>query len=387
MVKKKPLKKAKSRAKQTQPKTTKKQIETKKEQPKQQKEEINILDPSGRTFWQAATVTFALLFLISIFTHGFTFSDTTATNPPTGQTLTNPTDDPDASSPATTTPTGNAVKLDFYLMSQCPYGTQVADAIAPVLEKLGTSIDFNMNFIAGDNGDGTFTSLHGQPEVDGDIVQLCAAEHNPEKYMDMIVCQNKNAGAIPGNWEKCASDNRLDTEKIKACFEGDEGKELMSASIKASEEVEASGSPTIYLNDKPYSGGRSENDFLRAICSAYETGKPDACESLPEPVKVNAIILTDERCGKECDTTQLVSQVESLFPGLAAKTLDYSEKEAKDLMKETETQYLPVIFFDEAVKEAESYPNIERYLEEKGKYLSLKIGASWDPEAEITRQA
>ena len=383
MAKKKPLKKAKSRAKQTQPKTTKKQVETKKEQQIQQKEEINILDPSGRTFWQAATVTFALLFLISIFTHGFTFSDITATNPPAGQSLTNPADNPGVSTPATTTPTGNAVKLDFYLMSQCPYGTQVADAIAPVLKMLGSSIDFNMNFIAGDNNDGTFTSLHGQPEVEGDIVQLCAAKHNPEKYMDMIVCQNKNAGAIPGNWEQCATDNGLDTEKIRACFEGDEGKELMSASIKASEEVDASGSPTIYLNDKPYAGGRTENDFLRAICNVYETDKPEACNDIPDPLKINAIVITDERCGPVCDTTQLVSQLEALFPGLSAKTLDYSEKEAKDLMKETETQYLPAVLLDETVKDAEGYPNIENYLLESGEYLSLRIGATWDPEAEI----
>ena len=383
MARKKPLKKAKSRAKQTHPKTTKKQPQTKKEQQTQQKEEINIIDPSGRTFWQAATVTFALLFLISIFTQGFTFNNTAAANPPAGQALTTPTDDPDASTPATTTPTGNAVKLDFYLMSQCPFGTQVADAVAPVLKKLGSSIDFNMNFIANDNGDGTFTSLHGQPEVDGDIVQLCAAKHNPDKYMDMIVCQNKDAGAIPGNWEKCATDNGLDTEKIRVCFEGDEGKELMSASIKASEKVDASGSPTIFINDKPYAGGRTENDFLRAICNTYESSKPDACNDLPEPVKVNAIIITDERCGQVCDTTQLVSQLESLFPGLTAKTLDYSEKEAKDLMKETETKYLPAVLFDEAVKEAEGYSNIQRYLEEKGKYLNLKIGASWNPEAEI----
>ncbi len=370
MAKKKPLKKAKPRAKQTQPKTTKKQQpQTKKEQQPTQKEEINILDPSGRTFWQAATVTFALLFLVSIFTHGFTFCDT-----PTGQVLT---------TPGTSTPAGSAVKLDFYLMSQCPYGTQVADAIAPVLKKLGNSVEFNMDFIADDNNDGTFESLHGQPEVEGNIVQLCAAKHNPDKYMDMIVCQNKDMGAIPGNWEQCAADNSLDTEKIKACFEGDEGKELLSASIKASEEVDASGSPTIFLNDKPYVGGRGENDFLRAICNAYETDKPEACSDIPEPVKLNAIVITDERCGLVCDTTQLVSQLEALFPGLTAKTIDYSEKEAKDLMKETETQYLPAVLFDETVKEAEGYKNIENYLLESGEYLSLRIGASFDPEAEI----
>ena len=33
------------------------------------------------------------------------------------------------------------VKLDFYVMSQCPFGTQVEDGIAPVLKKLGKNMD------------------------------------------------------------------------------------------------------------------------------------------------------------------------------------------------------------------------------------------------------
>jgi len=274
------------------------------------------------------------------------------------------------------------VKLDFYLMSQCPYGTQVVDAIAPVKEKLGDALDLNLNFIANDNGDGTFRSLHGQPEVEGNIVQLCAIKYNPEEYMGMLTCQNKNAGAIPGNWEACASENGLEVEKIRSCFEGEEGKELLRASIAETQKVGATGSPTIYVNDEKYGGGRGENDFMRAVCNAFENERPEVCADVPEPTKVNVIILNDKRC-KECDTTQLMGQLKGVFPGLVVKSYDYSDAEGKSMYQESGVKMLPAVLFDDGVKEAENYANVQGYLVEAGKYTSLRIGAAFDPSSEI----
>jgi hypothetical protein len=278
---------------------------------------------------------------------------------------------------------GEKAKLEFYVMSQCPYGTQVMDAIAPVLKELGGAVDFEVNFIANDLGNGEFTSLHGDAEVNGDIVQLCAAKYNPESYMDMIVCMNKDAGSIPDNWEKCAADNKLDTAKIKACYEGDEGKELLSASIKKSDDTGAQGSPTIYLNGESYPGGRTSTDFLRQICNSFSGERPDACADIPEPAKVMAVVLNDKRCGDDCDVSGLVSTLKSIFPGLETIELDYSSSEGKKIYDEAELTYLPAILFDEAVKEGEGYSDIESYLDPAGKYTNLRVGASFDPTKEI----
>ena len=285
-----------------------------------------------------------------------------------------------------TSPTGKVcmfdhVKLDFYVMSQCPYGTQVENAIKPVLDKLGNCIDFNLNYIASENTDGSFRSLHGEPEVNGDIVQLCAAKYNPDKYMDMIVCQNKNARGIPDNWEDCAKDNDLDVNKIKACYEGDEGKNLLSESIKKSDAVKASGSPTIYLNDIKYSGGRGTNDFLRAICNSFED-KPEACSKIPEPAKVNLVVISDKRC-TECNSAGLIGQLKGLFPGLQVTEYDYNDEEGNSLYESTGVQYLPAFLFDKTVEEGEGYDTIKGYLVKAGDYQSLRVGASFDPKAEI----
>lgn len=274
------------------------------------------------------------------------------------------------------------VVMDMYVMSQCPYGTQVVDAVAPIAKELGKEFQLNIEFIASDNGDGTFNSLHGQVEVLGNIVQLCAAKYEPEKYLDMITCQNENANAIPGNWVTCAKKYSLDEESIKTCYEGEEGKKLLSESIKKSEEVKATGSPTIYLNDESYRGGRTTSDFYRAICNAYGEEKPEPCNNLPEPTKVSMIVLNDNRCA-ECDTTGLVAQLKSLFPGLEITTLDYNDAEGQAIYKESDLQYLPAVLFDETVTKDESYSVVKNYLVPAGEYISLRIGAQFDPTAEI----
>ena len=289
------------------------------------------------------------------------------------------TDLNDKTSPTELSPSEGAAKLDIYVMSQCPYGTQVENAIKPVLEKLGNNLDFNVNYIVNENA-GTFQSLHGEKEVQGDIVQLCAAKYNPNKYTDMIVCQNKNAGAIPDNWEECATG--LDVEKIKTCYEGDEGKKLLSESIKKSNAVNAQGSPTIYINNEKYQGGRGENDFLRAVCNAYDGTKPAACADIPEPAKVNTILINDKRCA-ECDATKLIASLKSIFPGLDVVEYDYSDEEGKKIFTDSNLKLLPAILFDDSVKKAENYASVEKYLDAAGSLYSLKIGAKFDPTAEI----
>jgi len=276
---------------------------------------------------------------------------------------------------------GEQVKLDFYVMSQCPYGTQVVDAIAPVKQELGAALDLNINYIANDLGNGQYKSLHGQNEVQGDIVQLCAMKYNPEKYLDMVVCQNQNAQQIPANWESCAQQKGLNVEDIKTCYEGDEGKDLLTQSIQESSNAGASASPTIYLNGQQYVSGRKTTDFLRAVCNEFQD-KPEACNNIPEPAKVNTLIINDERC-KECDITGLKAQLKSVFPGIIIKELDYGNAKGKELFNNLDLGVLPAVLFDDSVKQAESYSGVQPYLVQAGDYYNLRIGASFDPTAEI----
>ncbi|MBT7902691.1 thioredoxin domain-containing protein [Candidatus Woesearchaeota archaeon] len=168
-----------------------------------------------------------------------------------------------------------AIEVQFYVMSQCPYGVQVEDAIKPVLDTLGNNVDFKLDFI-GNGVPGAFQSLHGQPEVDGNKVQICAAKYFPGSYMEMVACMNKNMKAIPGNWEECAASAGLDLNTVRTCYEGGEGDELLAESFQKASAAGARGSPTIFVNGEPYKGGRTAEAFQQAICAEFSDA-PEAC--------------------------------------------------------------------------------------------------------------
>ncbi len=244
---------------------------------------------------------------------------------------------------------GQPVKLDFYVMSQCPYGTQVEDAIAPVLVKFGNAVDFSLEFIGRTTETG-FDSLHGQPEVEGNKVQLCAAKYNPDKYMDMIGCMNKNAQLIPDNWEDCAKG--LDVENIKVCYEGEEGDKLLSDSFARADNVSASGSPTIYLNDELYNGRRTENDFTKAICN--EIPNHPFCKDLPKTKEIELIVLNDETC-VSCDPSQIIFALQQMFEGVTPKYVDVSDKDAKSLIEDFDIELVPAFIVDDSIIETKGW--------------------------------
>ena len=142
----------------------------------------------------------------------------------------------DAASPSTAAAASvaknaDAVKVEFYVMSQCPYGVQVMNGVKEALDALGPDVDFHFDFIGQKSPTGELTSMHGPNEVAGDIVQLCAAKQAPGSAMNMIACQNKAPKDVATNWEACAKEVGIAVEPLKACLTGEEGKTLLTDSF------------------------------------------------------------------------------------------------------------------------------------------------------------
>jgi glutaredoxin len=284
----------------------------------------------------------------------------------------------------TDTVTSEKVKVEFYVMSQCPYGKQVEDGIAPVLKKLGANIDFRLDFIGKQRG-GKLTSMHGENEVNGDKIQLCAVKHAPNNYMDMISCMNKNMRAIPNGWEACAKEAGLKVDQLKTCYEGQEGTDLLKASFSRAAKRGARGSPTIYIADQPYKGKRSERDFTRAICSAFTKDGPKLCDNFPKPppqAKVPITILSDKRC-RECSAPMWKHRFTGLFPTAEIKILYYSSDEGRKLYADLGLEKLPAIIMGKEVEKTHGYARVKRRLRPVGDYLSYRVGAKFDPTKEI----
>ncbi len=308
----------------------------------------------------------------------------------------------------------NPVKLDLYVMSQCPYGVQAEDSLEGVVKKLGNGIDLNINYIADEDGNGGFLSLHGEPEVKGNIVQLCAKKYDEKKYFDMILCQNKDYSNVATNWESCAQEVKLSNiDKVKACFEGEEGKTLLSENIKLAQAISVSGSPTYYINDKQYEGARDEGSIIKAVCNI--NSKLAACKNLPicfsdadcsdniakigkcinagektskceysDPKIVNLTVLNDSRC-EDCGyiEPQITDSLRQIFKGLQIKAVDYSSEDGKKLVSDIPGIKLPAYLFAANVSEGEGYPNVQPYLSEAAGYKLLAVGSEFDPTKEI----
>lgn len=286
-----------------------------------------------------------------------------------------------------TTVAANAPTLEMFVMSQCPYGVQVVNAVAPVAQQLGGAVNLKIGFI-GSGQAGSLTSMHGPAEVKGDIAQICAAELAPDRYLDMMVCQNKNMRAVDTNWEACAKEVGMDATALGQCVNGDQGQALLAASFADAAQRGATGSPTIFLNGQPYQGGRKSRDFLKALCAAQTGEAPEACKNIPVPPEVHAIFLSDKRC-KECDITALEPRLKNELGGLQVKHVDYMTEEGKALYAELtaaspDFKTLPAVLLEADVeKDQDGYPALKQFLRPLGKYRELRLGGQFDPRAEI----
>ncbi len=94
------------------------------------------------------------------------------------------------------------------------------------------------------------------------------------------------------------------------------------------------------------------------------------------------IVLNDKRC-TSCSVTNILSQLQGIFPKLTVKQLDYNDAAGLKLYKDINITYLPAIMFTDDVKTNANFSKIQNYLEPAGKYLNLRIGAAYDPNPEI----
>ena len=223
------------------------------------------------------------------------------------------------------------VTVELFIMSKCPFCVQVEKDLESVVRAMGDTVVFSLDFVGAEK-DGQLTALHGADEVKGNLIQICAMRHHPDRYMRLIHCMNENQRRIPQGWEQCANQAGVSIEAIKTCADGTEGENLLRESYQRSKAKRALGTPTILINGESYRGIRSEKAYIRTICAAFPGNKPEVCQMIPEPVAVPVIILTDSRC-KECRAEVWERMMEGMFPAAKIKVVDYVTKVGRRLYK------------------------------------------------------
>jgi len=155
-------------------------------------------------------------------------------------------------------------KLDLFVMSQCPYGTQAVNAMKDVLGVI-KDINFKIHYIGGVNPQtGELESLHGPAEVVEDMRQICAAKYYPSKYLDYIWCRNKNIASV--EWQSCALLSNMSVDTIGACASGSEGKALLTADFAVADSMAVGASPTWLANNKVIFSALAPEEIKSGYC-------------------------------------------------------------------------------------------------------------------------
>jgi hypothetical protein len=70
--------------------------------------------------------------------------------------------------------------VELFVMSYCPYGTQMEKGIIPVVETLGNKIDFKLKFVS--------YTMHGDKENQENLRQYCIDKDQFNKFTPYLQC-------------------------------------------------------------------------------------------------------------------------------------------------------------------------------------------------------
>ncbi len=176
--------------------------------------------------------------------------------------------------------------VELFVMSFCPYGVMAEDAMKPVVDLLGDTMDINIRFIVRVEGDtpDLVGSLHGAPEAEENMRQACVAKnYDTETFWTYLSNINaecypiyQNAEAMDACWRAAAENAGIDADMIAACSNSTEAVDIMKTDSALAAMYGVRGSPTLIVNGEMSSAARTPDGYKDAICDAYTTA-PDEC--------------------------------------------------------------------------------------------------------------
>lgn len=162
--------------------------------------------------------------------------------------------------------------VDLFVMSYCPYGLQMERGVLPAVEALGNKIKFNLKFVS--------YTLHGQKEVDENVLQYCVQKTQPAKLDNYLKCFWKDSTGASDTCMKTVGINKAQVDSCVAETNKKFSPTEKAFNIDKEENVKfgVQGSPTFVVNGTTITSGRDSASVMKAICSGF-TKQPKECEA------------------------------------------------------------------------------------------------------------
>ena len=170
----------------------------------------------------------------------------------------------------TEVPKQNKPKVELFVMSYCPYGTQAEKGILPVVALLKDKIDFKLRFV--------HYILHGDKEDLENKREMCIREEQGQDKLNkyMVCILDSDNVQEPKDVGVCEKEAGIDSGKLKTCLDKKADNYFESDSA-LSKGYGVQGSPTLIINGVQSNAGRSPASYLQGICNAF-TIAPEECD-------------------------------------------------------------------------------------------------------------
>lgn len=176
--------------------------------------------------------------------------------------------------------------VEVFVMSHCPYGTQIEKGILPVFRALGDKIDAQFKFVN--------YAMHGEMELQEQMRQYCIDTKEPQKfysYLECFLASNGQAADATTCMQKVGVNQQINTQcvqttdaqyKVMAQFNDKttwQGGSYPPFDIHKddNEKYAVQGSPTLIINGEEIQTNRDSQSLLTAICSGFIT-PPEECK-------------------------------------------------------------------------------------------------------------
>jgi len=159
-------------------------------------------------------------------------------------------------------PKSDKPKVELFIMSHCPYGTQAEKGLIPVIKVLGNKIDAKIRFV--------HYFMHGDKEEKETYNQLCIREEQSSKFLDYLACFLEDS-----NSARCLDKVGIDKTKLNSCL-ANKAKDYYASDSELSQGYGVQGSPSLVINGVEASSDRNSQAFLDTVCSAFNV-KPEEC--------------------------------------------------------------------------------------------------------------
>lgn len=181
----------------------------------------------------------------------------------------------------------NRPRVELFVMSHCPYGTQVEKAILPVVRLLGDKIKFNVRFCS--------YAMHGKTEVYEELTQYCIQKEESSKYVDYLACFLHD-----GDSEFCLKNESINRELLNSCMSEEDAAYNVSRNYNdtsgwflqrypkmnmdkdLNDLYGVKSSPTLVVNHlvvEEYA--RTAPGLLSAVCAGFKDQPKECGKSLP----------------------------------------------------------------------------------------------------------